>query len=178
VRGRERIAAPSAARGELRDALDREQARRRRAIRLRRAAAVATAAGAAIAIAIWLGGPSAASSFMVVAIEDELVRSAPGNSRVARVEAKLIVDVSQPELKELRLYRDDRELVARCPGHMGCSGGGTHWKLTMRFDVAGRYRVIRVDKVSVDPKDGYDADMAALRSAGAVLDDDHIIDVR
>jgi hypothetical protein len=181
VRERGRFAPPPSARDELRAALDREQelAGRRRA-RARWFAIAATGVAAAAVLVLWLGrGRTTDDAFMVIRIE-----GADGSRSVqlrgdisAAVGERLVVDARHPELKELRVYREDRDLVARCPGDRGCAGGGPHWKLTMRFAEAGTYRAIRIDKAVV-PSTGYGDDMVALRKAGAALDDDHLIRVR
>lgn len=178
VRGRGRVAVPASARDELRAALDWEEAGRRRQAR-RRWMYAATAVAAAAVVVLVLRRPTP-EPFMSVRIESaDGLRSGParGDHNSASIGERLVVDARHPELKELRVYRDDRDLVARCPGDRGCAGGGTHWKLTMRFDAPGSYRAIRVDRVVVSST-GYEADMVALRKAGAGLDDDHVIDVR
>ena len=182
VRSRARIAPPPSARDQLRAALDRDELAGRRHARRRWVyAAAAVAAAAVILIVMWRPAPE---EFTVVRIESgdalrrgSIERGMAGDYQMAAVGDRLVVDARSSDLKELRVYRDDRELVARCPGDPGCAGGGPHWKLTMRFDAPGLYRAVRVDK-AVAPATTYDADMAALQSAGAVLDDDHHIEVR
>lgn len=182
VRSRARIAPPPSARDELRAALDRDELAARRQARRRWATYAASAVVAAAVVLIVLWRRPAPDEFMVVRIEGAEVRgtsrgSAAGDHYSASVGERLVVDARHPELKELRVYRDDHDLVARCPGDPGCAGGGPHWKLTMRFDTAGTYRAIRVDKVVI-PSTDYETDIVALRKAGAGLDEERVIDVR
>jgi hypothetical protein len=183
VRSRARIAPPPSARDELRAALDRDELAGRRRVARRRWVYAATAVAAAAVVLIVLWRRPGGEEFMVVRIEGAEVRGGSGGSGTAgdhhsaSVGDRLVVDARNSDLKELRVYRDDRDLVARCPGDPGCAGGGPHWKLTMRFDVPGSYRAMRIDKVVV-PSKAYQDDKVALESAGAVLDDDHVIDVR
>jgi hypothetical protein len=180
VRTRAPIGAPPSARDELRAALDREEAQRKRRARMRWLGIAATAVAVAAALVLWFGVRRTANeAFMHVRIEGaDGFRSGVSRGKIsAVVGATLFVDARHPELKELRVYRDDRDLVARCPGDRGCAGGGTHWKLTLRFTEVGIYRAIRIDKAVVPPE-GYDEDMVALRKAGAALDEDRIIEVR
>ena len=178
-RERGRFAAPASARDELRAALDREHELVRRRARVRRLAIAATALAAAAVLVLWFGrGRTTDDAFMVIRIEGaDGSRSVLRGDISAAIGERLVVDARHPELKELRVYREDRDLVARCPGDRGCAGGGPHWKLTMRFAEVGRYRAIRIDKAVV-PSKGYVDDMVALRKAGAALDDDHFIHVR
>lgn len=184
VRSRARITPPPSARDELRAALDRDELAARRQARRRWAAYAATAVAAAAVVLIVMWRRPAPDEFMVVRIEsaDGLRRGssgsgAAGDHYTASVGDRLIVDARNADLKELRVYRDDRNLVARCPGDPGCAGGGPHWKLTMRFDTPGTYRAIRIDKVVV-PSTDYEKDVVALQNAGAGLDEQRVIDVR
>lgn len=77
----------------------------------------------------------------------------------------------------LRVYRDDRTLVAECPRDPACtrrpSGKLTTHALTLRLDAPGDYRVVLLIG-AVPPATGiYDDDYAAALAAGAIIVDPH-----
>jgi hypothetical protein len=57
---------------------------------------------------------------------------------------------------ELRLYRDDREVVARCPGSAGCTVKtvGDQQRLTLRFklETRGEYRAVYFSRPAGEPR--------------------------
>jgi hypothetical protein len=70
------------------------------------------------------------------------------------------------------LYRDRRELVAVCPGHVGCStlgGGGGPLQLELTVERIGSYQVVAVSSASAlpAPTGAYEVDCAAAAAAGA-----------
>jgi hypothetical protein len=70
---------------------------------------------------------------------------------------------------ELRVYRDDRELVARCGRDPVCDGAPRHPRVELRLPSVGRYRVVLVIDPPAQPVSGatMDDDLSALRAAGA-----------
>ncbi len=176
LRERELIRAPASARRELILALDAAASDQRRRVWPWLAA---SALAAAAALAIWLLVPEGTADVFVVE-----VRAPDGRFRAASaidspaIGDRLIVDVWHADLGEVRIYRDDRDLIARCPGHPGCAGDGTRWTLTLRLDAPGIYRAIRINGPVATPTGSFDGDIAALKGVGAILTIGGVIEVR
>ncbi|HEU4412028.1 MAG TPA: hypothetical protein VFS43_42700 [Polyangiaceae bacterium] len=83
---------------------------------------------------------------------------------------------ARPEGKgELRLYRDRRELVLRCPGGEGCEWaserGRALWRVKAPLTAPGRYRAIVLSGATLSaPSGNEDQDLAAAVKAGAKVD--------
>jgi hypothetical protein len=94
------------------------------------------------------------------------------------------LEISTPRGKaahvELRVYRESRDVVVRCPGEGPpiCSVGdviNVHWPLPS----VGSYQVLRLTSPSPlpPPSGGLDADMRAARRAGAEVKEGQPADV-
>ncbi|HEU4537621.1 MAG TPA: hypothetical protein VFS00_26055, partial [Polyangiaceae bacterium] len=75
---------------------------------------------------------------------------------------------------ELRVYRDRRELVLRCPGGPGCreahEGGRGVLRAELTLGSQGLYRAVLLSGPKVPPPSGEeDADLAAAVAAGAKI---------
>jgi hypothetical protein len=68
-----------------------------------------------------------------------------GDRRSAAVGDQLVVHARPKQVADLRVFRDDGKLVARCPGGQGCSSTtDAEYLLTVRLDAPMRYHVILV----------------------------------
>ncbi len=71
--------------------------------------------------------------------------------------------------RELRVYRDEREVVARCPGDERCRDEGGETVLELDLDAPGRYRsvVLAGPRPIPSPTGSLDDDARAASEAGA-----------
>jgi hypothetical protein len=78
---------------------------------------------------------------------------------------------------ELRVYRDDRTVVLRCPGDARCRTGRDQLAVELPLPAVGRYRVVRFASREPlpTPAGGFDADLAALRDAQGSLDEATVV---
>ncbi|HEU4534567.1 MAG TPA: hypothetical protein VFS00_10635 [Polyangiaceae bacterium] len=88
-----------------------------------------------------------------------------------------LVAVARPEgAGELRVYRDRRELVLRCPGGASCSvareGNRSVVRGTQVLKGPGEYRIVALSGARVPEPSGRgeDADLQAAQAAGATFD--------
>jgi hypothetical protein len=113
---------------------------RRRVFRWTLGAGVAAAAAAAILVWV-LRPPAAPESELTVAIHRVGgVRSGP---EAVRIGDRLTVEAHPRDAAELRVYRLDGSLVARCPSGPGCARAAPGELLIEgTLDAPGRYRVV------------------------------------
>jgi hypothetical protein len=147
---------------------EREQAPRRRRAPVW-VLAVAVAGAACLALIFLRPGPDGAGSAVMLAMHVERASNAPvlrgeGNS-VVRVEASQV----RARHVELRVYRDDNTLVARCTTEPPCVRAGELFTASVPAPAAGRYRAVLFTSESPlpPPAGSYELDDAAARAAGA-----------
>jgi hypothetical protein len=153
-------AAPEAVR---RGAVDDAAAERRR--RQRRFAAVAVAVAVAVLVVV-LAWPSRPEGIALAVVTEPTGAATRGPSGQAG--DVVHATVRGGTHRAVWIYRDEAELVARCPGDAGCRTDGD----ALRADVAlplGRYIVVGLAAAAPlpAPTGSYDRDIAALRRAGA-----------
>lgn len=70
---------------------------------------------------------------------------------------------------ELRVYRNDRELLLRCPGDSSCERTGSEIHAALTFPSAGAYQAVLVldDEPLAAPGKGLDSDAGAVLDRGA-----------
>jgi hypothetical protein len=92
-----------------------------------------------------------------------------GDPDEAVVGDHLVVTARPREAGDLRVYRSDGALVARCPDGPGCRGGSDGAQtLEITLDAPVQYQVILVDGVSAALPDGaMDAYVSAASAANA-----------
>lgn len=74
----------------------------------------------------------------------------------------LEIQVRDAATGELRVYRDDQELVIRCPGDVSCGGSPGPLTVTLKLSAPGRYRAVYFDIPASHPPSGVLAnDLAA-----------------
>ncbi len=81
---------------------------------------------------------------------------------------------------ELRVYRDGRTLVLRCPGASACTRGPSEIGATLRLEARGRYQALVLDGATAlpEPADSLDDDAAAAAASGAKIILGDPLDVR
>jgi hypothetical protein len=138
----------------------------------------------AAAVVVWIRLPRepkrstpAAPDLEVAVLHTGVTR---GGSGEAAIGDHLVVTARPREAGDLRVYRSDGTLLARCPRGPGCkqdSHGVQTIELTL--DAPDQYQVILVDGVSDAPPDGaIDAYLDAARAAHARITAPTPIDVR
>lgn len=123
----------------------------------------ALATVAAVMVWIWLPRPAP----LEVAVRHVgATRSAPDEAVVGD---HLVVTARPREAGDLRVYRSDGTLVARCPNGPGCrSGSDGAQAIEITLDAPMQYQVILVDGVSdALPDGGMDAYVSAASAANA-----------
>jgi hypothetical protein len=141
-------------------------------------------AAAAVLLFVWLGrdtgGGGGASPELAVLIQrgDEVHRAADVAAIGDRLQARLRV----PGAAELRVYRGDHSLVARCPGSAGCAErddrGSRALSVEMSLGELGRYRVVGLIGASIPaPTGAFDDDLRVARAGGARVVTSATIDV-
>jgi hypothetical protein len=127
---------------------------------------VALAAGVAVAL-WWRHGAGSESTVTDGAIAVRVIHR--GGSRTLPagdgIDAAL-GDVLRVEAAgaggELRIYRDDQELVLRCPGADGCTRGPARWIGELRLQAPGVYRAVYLAPLQENPPSGsLERDLAA-----------------
>lgn len=70
---------------------------------------------------------------------------------------------------ELRVYRNERELLLRCPGDSSCKKTGNEIRASLTFPSAGEYQAVLVldDEPLAAPGKGLDSDAGAALDHGA-----------
>lgn len=131
---------------------------------VRGAAGVAAVAGVA-ALVIVLQPPVAPDAVPAMTI----VRGQGGRgdgTAGAAIGDVLRVDVAAGA-GELRIYRDDREVVARCPGQAGCTQAAGHLTVELPLTAPGRYRAVYLQPAPRaplrEPTGTLDGDLASCR---------------
>lgn len=81
---------------------------------------------------------------------------------------------------ELRVYRDGRELVLRCPQADECESSDSVLRAELRLPATGVYHLMLVESASAvpSPAGGLDEDVAAAVAAGAKVSLRHRFEVR
>lgn len=141
---------------------------------------------AASAAAAWLLIPPAPAELEVAIRPVDPTRGDPERSnpergeKVAAIGDLLIVTARPHESADLRVYRSEGTLLARCPGGRGCiaspAGGYT---IEVTLDAPGQYQVILVvGAIQATPGDTMDAYLEAARAANARIVTYQPIDVR
>jgi hypothetical protein len=118
-------------------------------------------------IAMWMRLPRAPEPELEVEFHHTgTTRSAPDEHVVGD---QLVVTARPRGVGDLRVYRSDGMLVARCPGGPGCRVGSPGAQtIDITLDAPVQYRVILVDGVSdVPPDAAMDVYMGAARAANA-----------
>lgn len=143
---------------------ERMARRRRRAI----STALATTAAAALILIVVVDRTRPPASM------DVRVEEGPGQWRgPAHLGDRLHIAASRgkAEAFELRIYRDARQLLVRCPGAPApaCRAGDDGVEVTWTLDTAGEYQVLWLLSPSPlpAPAGDMDADLRAARSTGA-----------
>jgi hypothetical protein len=78
----------------------------------------------------------------------------------------LRVEIAHPRKGELRIYRDDQEVVLRCPGHAHCVYSSASLKVDLQLTAPGRYRAVYLEPAPMNnPAGTLDADLAACDCA-------------
>lgn len=142
--------------------------------------ALAPLGAAALAAALFFAvprTPAAPSLAQEIAQGDAVHRSgsaAPGDRLVLRAET------AGASNAELRVYRNGRDLLLRCPGATSCRRQGSELRVTWTLPSAGTYQAVLVldDEPLPAPGKGLDPDAGAAFAQGAqvLLGDE--IDVR
>lgn len=108
-------------------------------------------------------------------IAGEPVRGeAPADSGFAARGDRLRLRAHFANVGELRVYRDERELVLRCPGEAACvegpEGAGRSVRGEVTLRASGQYRALLITGASVPAPTGhFDADWRAAQASGATI---------
>lgn len=171
-------APPEGWQAEVFEAIDREE---RVSTRRRRLYSIMPFAAAAIALLSWRRlspAPEDAPAIGLEVVPGEVARGgsvALGDT--LRVRARLT------GAGELRVYRDEGEIVLRCPGDVGCSerreGGQRSLLGELRLAAPGRYDVIVVSGGGVlAPAGRFADDLRAAQVSGAQITKEPPLNVR
>jgi len=142
-------------------------------------AAVATVAAAAAGLFVWLhhvpdnpdhrlldGQPDA------VSLSTQIIRT-PGSRSGGHTTEAALGDVLRAvviaaEKGELRIYRDDRDVVVRCPGQAECAQAPERLTAELRLTAPGRYRAVYFRRAASVPSTGtLDGDLNACGCASS-----------
>lgn len=138
------------------------------------------AAAAAVAFIVWqLNRPSAGE----LSVRQELVATAAGrraDSAAVGDTIRVSTNGGNGDVRELRLYRDGGDVVARCPGDAGCRVVDGSPELTFTLKAPGSYRslVIVGTREAPKPIGALDADARAASAAGASVEVSRAVDVQ
>lgn len=82
---------------------------------------------------------------------------------------ELHVETAGARYAELRVYRNERELLLRCPGDSSCERDGSEIRVSLTFPSAGEYQAVLVlnDEPLAAPGKGLDSDAGAALDRGA-----------
>jgi hypothetical protein len=145
-----------------------DAARRARGRWIPVAAAVAAAAGLLL---WWQHSPAPSTDpSKDERLSSHIIRSQGSRSSDASTEAAvgdvLQVEVTEENQGELRIYRDDREVVVRCPGQAECAQASGRLTAELRLSAPGRYRAVYLRPAqSISPTGTLDGDLAVCRCA-------------
>jgi hypothetical protein len=172
------LAPPEGWRAEVFEAIDREE---RASARRRMLYSIMPFAAAAIALLSWRRLSPAPQGAPVIGLE-----IVPGE--VARGGAVALGDTLRARAQltgagELRVYRDEGEIVLRCPGDAGCregrEGGQRSLLGELRLAAPGRYDVVVVSGEGVPASAGRFADdLRAAQGSGAQITKEPPLNVR
>lgn len=126
-------------------------------------------AAAAVLLAWCTGAAPPAGDALAVQV---IASGTHRGSGSAAVGDRLIARVSAGSgAVELRVYRDDREVVLRCPGDAGCRREGDALVGEVVVSEPGRYRIVRLAAARLPPPSpaGFDGDLQAVRAASGEL---------
>lgn len=118
----------------------------RRRGRWRWLAAAAAGVAAAAAVLLWMRRPLPLLPSDEITVE--IVRgreSRGGSTSTAALGDTLQLTVRDRGTTELRIYRDERELVMRCPGDPGCARHGRQLFARLPLTAPGRYRALTLE---------------------------------
>lgn len=163
---------------------------RQRKARHRRIVDLATTAAAAAVVVLFVRPPTEPAARLVVSVSPGPVQYRDANEEPPRTSQPLkahkgdILMASSPRADaayfELRVYREAREVMVRCPGDGAptCKVGDVI-ELSWPLPSLGSYQVLWLASSSpLPPSSGnFDADVRAAREAGAVVDEDRPVDV-
>ena len=161
-----------------------ERTARRRRHALSAGMSVAAAAALILIVPNWIGDPDhpRGEGELVVTLERVQGRRGPSDSSRAHPGDRLHASApAHAKHVELRLYRESRDLVARCPAMPGpiCKRRGDDIELSWTFAVVGTYRAVWLTSSSPlpPPSGNLDADVLAAEQAGAHVMEREPIDV-
>lgn len=127
--------------------------------RIPRPFALAGAFAVAAALLLWLLArrpPAPAEPGLTVAVlHQEGMRSDPVDGEAALGDV-LTARIISTAADEVRIYRDDRELVVRCPvaGDARCKLAGRHHVIELPLDAPGSYRTVALRPAPTKPPSG------------------------
>lgn len=130
------------------------------------------AVAAAAALILWQGRRPAPHP---LSVRQEVVADASGrraDSAAVGDTIRISASGGDGPMRELRLYRDTKEVVARCPGDSGCREAGGAIELTIELGAPGSYRslVIVGSARAPEPTGSLDDDARAAVAAGASVE--------
>lgn len=129
--------------------------------RLPRSLALAGAFAVAAAVLLWLllrkppAPLPAANELTVAVLHQEGMRADPVEGEAALGDV-LTARIISTAADEVRIYRDDRELVVRCPvaGDARCKLAGRHHVVELPLDAPGSYRTVALRPAPTKPPSG------------------------
>jgi len=132
------------------------------------------AAAAALAWVVWQARRPVVEARRL-AVRQEVVAMASGrraDSAVVGDTLRVSAAGGDGSARELRLYRDNKAVVARCPGSDGCVRRDDSIELTVVLDKPGTYRslVIVGPRAAPEPTGSLDDDAQAATAAGATVE--------
>jgi hypothetical protein len=150
---------------------------------LRRGALFAVAAAAAVAAPFLWGKRAADPAAFPLRLAVEVVADPNaqlrGQSARAGDRLALWAQVPTGQTAELRVWRDEAELVLRCPGAERCRRAGAELTGELQLPSVGRYHALVVSSSGAlaPPLPRFDQDAAALLEAGAQVEVAEPVDV-
>ncbi len=139
------------------------------------AAPVAAALAAAAALLIFLRAPTGPGGPLLSLQFEQAQTRAVHRGEQAGLGDTLLLEARPDGPGEVRLYRDRRELVLRCPGGEGCALGSEGGRPVVRakapLKAPGRYRVMVLSGAGLPaPSGNEDEDLGAAAKAGAKVE--------
>ncbi len=141
--------------------------------------ALGLAAAAAIVFFIWrLDRPTPGP----LSVRQQVVATSSGrraDSAAVGDSIRVSTQGGSGEVRELRLYRDTTEVVARCPGDPGCAIVDGAPQLTFVLRAPGSYRSLAIvgPQKAPEPAGALDEDARAASAAGASVEVSRAVDV-
>jgi hypothetical protein len=129
---------------------------------------------AALVLLFWKGQPSGGQSEpLALSFERSDVRGEPAPDQGAVGDTALI-EARLEGVGEVRVYRDRRELVLRCPGDPSCSqieeGGRRVLRAKLVLKAPGSYRIVSLGGGQVPPPSGLGEDEDLNKAAPFVIE--------